>query len=75
MLNLQPVRERLGPDFEPFVISLSDGRRFEIPHRDFIAVGVRVVVVLDTDDRSYKVDPLHIVSVDDVNAERNSNGN
>ena len=74
MLNLQHVRERLGPNFEPFVLSLSDGRRFEVPHRDFIAVGRGVVVVLDKDDASHKIDALHIVSIDDAAPQQSSNG-
>jgi hypothetical protein len=74
MLNLQHLRDRLGPAFEPFTIALSDGRRFEIPHRDFIAVGKGVVVVLDDTDASHKIDALHIVSIDDPAPQQNSNG-
>lgn len=73
MLNLQHVRERLGSDFRPFVIGLSDGRALSVPHPDFIAVGRGFVVVLDNDDREYRLDPLHMVSIDDPPAQQ-SNG-
>jgi hypothetical protein len=68
MLNLQHIRERLGRDFEPFTIRLSDGRRFEVPHPDFIAVGRGVVLIVDEKDNSYKFDALHIVSLDSPKA-------
>jgi hypothetical protein len=68
MLNLQHIRERLGRDFEPFTIRLSDGRRFEVPHPDFIAVGRGVVLIVDEKDNSYKIDALHIVSLDSPKA-------
>ena len=74
MLNLQPLRERLGPDFKPFTLRLSDGRSFLIPHRDFIAVGRGIVSVIDDRDVSHTVDPLHIVSIDEPVLPENSNG-
>lgn len=64
MLNLQHVRDRLGPDFAPFKIRLSDGRTFDVPHPDFIAVGRGIVVLVDAQDRTHTIDPLHIVSLD-----------
>jgi hypothetical protein len=74
MLNLQHIRERLGPDFQPFTISLSDGRTFLIPHRDFIAVGRGLVSVIDQSDIQHTIDALHIVSIDDSVSQPNSNG-
>lgn len=64
MLNLQPIRDRLGPEFQPFVIRLSDGRSFTVPHPDFIAVGRGLVLLVDEEDRSHILDALHIVSID-----------
>ena len=64
MLNLQHVRDRLGPNFEPFIIRLTDGRSLEIPHPDFIAVGRGIVVLVDSDDRTHMIDPLQMVSLD-----------
>ncbi len=64
MLNLQHIRDRLGPNFRPFSIRLSDGRSFDVPHQDFIAVGRGIVLLVDADDRSHIIDALRIVSVD-----------
>ena len=74
MLNLQPLRDRLGRNFQPFTIHLSDGRSFSIPHPDFVAVGPRVSSVIDARDVSHTLYPLHIVSLGEVVARRESNG-
>ena len=66
MLNLQDIRDRLGPEFRPFMIHVSGGRRFEVPHPEFIAVGRGAVVVIDKGDVSHKLDALHVVSIHDV---------
>jgi hypothetical protein len=66
MVNLNPIRDRLTGPFSPFVIHLTDGRKFEVPHRDFIAVGRGVVVVVDKHDSTHTVDSLHIVSITDA---------
>jgi hypothetical protein len=62
-VNLKPIRDRLERPFSPFVIHLSDGRNFAIPHRDFIAVGKSVVSIVDRHDSTHTVDALHIVSI------------
>ena len=67
-VNVEQIRKRLHEDFSPFVIRLSDGRKFPIPHPDYIAVGKHLVIVIDNDDYSVKIDPLHIVSLDDIRA-------
>ena len=74
MLNLQHLRERLSPTFQPFTISLSDGRCFAVPHRDFIAVGRGLVSVIDENDIQHTLDPLHITSLDDTVARSENNG-
>lgn len=70
MLNLQNIRERLGPDFKPFVLRLTDGRKFEVPHRDFVTVGKGIVVHIDEEDVARVFDALHIVSVEDLPRQR-----
>ena len=70
IMNLDPIRERLSNGFEPFVLVTTDGRRFEVPHHDFIAVGKNLVVVLDQKDHSTKIDALHIVSIEDSGAKK-----
>lgn len=74
MLNLDHIRNRLGPLFQPFTIRLSDGRSFEVPHPGFIAVGRGVVSVIDQNDVQHTLDGLHIVSVNDVAPQQNPNG-
>jgi hypothetical protein len=66
MLNLQHIRDRLGPTFQPFAINLFDGRRLVVPHPDFIAVGRGVVSVIDAQDVGHLIDALHIVSIDNA---------
>ncbi len=61
-LSLEPLRDRLAERFAPFVINLSDGRKFKVPHRDFIAV--------DECDSTHTVDALHIVSISDAPPKR-----
>ncbi len=74
MLNLQHLRDRLGPNFQPFSISLSDGRSFLVPHRDFIAVGRGLISVIDPDDIQHTIDPLHITSIHDTVPHQDKNG-
>ena len=66
MLNLNPIRDRLNGPFTPFVIHLTDGRKFAVPHRDFIAVGKGVVSIVDKRDSTHTVDALHIVTINDL---------
>jgi hypothetical protein len=65
-MNVEQILKRLHEDSSPFVIRLSDGRKFSIPHQDFIAVGRHKVAVIDDDGYAVTIDPLHIVSLDDV---------
>ena len=63
---VEQIRKRLENGFVPFALRLSDGRRFQVPHRDFIAVSPKVVVVIEADQLAVSINPLHIVSVDDL---------
>ena len=40
-------------------------RRFEVPHRDFLAVTSRTIVVIDDKDVSHTISPLHVVFIED----------
>ena len=62
---MEQIRKRVHEDPKPFVIRLSDGRRFPIPHQDFIAIGKHAIVVIDGQGYAVNIDPLHIVSLDD----------
>lgn len=59
------IRERLRNGFQPFVLRLSDGRDLAVPQRDFIALHLKVVVVIDGNGISRTINPLHIVSIND----------
>ena len=65
MLNLKPIRDRLEGRCAPFVVHLSDGRRFAIPQRDCIAVGKSVISMVDRHDWTHTVDSWHLVSISD----------
>ena len=70
MLNLNVIRERLRNGFRPFAMVTTDGRRFVVPHPDFIAVGKGIVVLLHEDDTSTTLDALHIVSVESISTRK-----
>ena len=74
MLNLKPIRDRIGHPFQPFTIRLSDGRSFDVPHQDFIAIGRGVVSVVDQEDGTHTLDALHIVSIDEAARQQGPNG-
>jgi len=67
-MNTELIRLRMRGGFKPFVLHLSDGRKFKILHPEFIMVGKGVVVVLREDDLVETLDALHIVSLEDINA-------
>jgi hypothetical protein len=70
-MNVEVLVKRLRGGFRPFVIRLTDGRAFAVPHPEFIAVGRRAVVVVDKEGDPVYVDPLHIVSVDEKAVRKN----
>ena len=59
------IKERLSNGFKPFAIRLSDGRRFVVPQRDFIAFTQRKIALFDEQGVSHVINALHIVSIDD----------
>ncbi|MBI2926006.1 MAG: hypothetical protein HYY24_09905 [Verrucomicrobia bacterium] len=63
---IERIRKRLSNGFHPFTIRLSNGQRFLVPQRDFIAFSAKVVVVIDQEDISHTINPRHIVSVEEA---------
>ena len=64
-MDIAGVREALHKQpFEPFAIRLADGRSLPVPHRDFVALTPRRVIVGAEDDSWAVVEPLLIVSLD-----------
>lgn len=68
-MNTEQIRLRLRGGFRPFVLHLSDGRKFKILHPEFVLVGKGIVAVLREDDLVETLDALHILSVEDIKAE------
>lgn len=62
-MNLADIRKRLNNGFRPFVIRTSDGREFPVPHKEFIFLTKRSVIVADQEGYVDILDPLHIASV------------
>jgi hypothetical protein len=62
---IEKIREHLEPSFRAFALRLSDGRRFEVPRRDFLALTSRTIVVIDNKDVSHTISPLPVVSIED----------
>jgi hypothetical protein len=66
-MDIAGVREALNRNpFEPFVMRLADGRSLPVPHRDFVALTPRRVIVGAEDDSWSVVEPLLIVSFDSM---------
>lgn len=64
-MDLHGIREALHKQpFEPFTIRLADGRSFFVPHPELVAVGKRLVIVVEKNDSWSKIEPLLIVSLD-----------
>ena len=68
MMSVEEIRRRLTKGFQPFSIFLSDGRKYDVPHPEFILVTRRSVAVADADGFIDTLDPLHIVSLEDPTA-------
>ena len=63
---IEQIKKRLENGFVPFVLRLSDGRRLAVPHRDFIAVSPRIVVVIDEDQLAGNISPIHILAIHEL---------
>ena len=74
-MDIKGVQELLHRQpFEPFTIHLADGRAFPVPHRDFVALTPRRVIVGFEDDSWAIVEPILIVSLESMPA-KSENGN
>ena len=62
-MNLEEVRKKITNGFRPFILRTSDGREFPVPHREFVMVTKRSVVVADEEGFVDILDPLHIASI------------
>ena|SRR5262245_61648121 len=62
-MSLEDIRKRLANRFRPLVIRTSDGREFPVPHREFVFLIKRSVIVADEEGYVDILDPLHIAFV------------
>ena len=65
-VNVDDIRKRLEGKFVPFKLRTSDGWKIKVPHREFIMVTQRRVVVADRTGYVNVLDPLHIVSIEEA---------
>ncbi|HEY3854702.1 MAG TPA: hypothetical protein VGO67_09945 [Verrucomicrobiae bacterium] len=62
-MNIRELKKRVsGGGFSPFEICTTDGRKFNIPHPEFILIGKYYIAVVDKEGFINEIDPLHIVS-------------
>ena len=64
-MSVEDIHKRIETGFVPFKIRTSDGHSFPVPHREFIMVTQRRVVVADKKGYVNVLDPLHIVSIEE----------
>ena len=67
-MAIDDIRKRLEGGFVPFKVRTSDGHEFKVPHREFIFVTQRRVVIADRRGFVNVLDPLHIVSIEESRA-------
>lgn len=64
------LRKRIrGHGFRPFRVHLFDGRSYEVPHLEFIAVSQRLVAIMNEIGLSDLIDPSRIVLVEEIAAQ------
>jgi hypothetical protein len=66
-MSIEKLRQRLE-EFRPFTLQLSSGKSYHVPHRDFIAVHPKMIVVIDAKGISHTISPLHVVAISEEEA-------
>jgi len=67
-MDLADVQRKLADGFRPFVIRTSDGHEFSVPHKEFIFLTKRSVIVADEQGFVDILDPAHITSLRELGA-------
>jgi hypothetical protein len=73
-MNSKLISERINTTTTPFVFRLSDGTRVRVVHPDFVAVSPGQIVVIGEDEGLTRVDPLHVVAIEELPPKKRSNG-
>ena len=63
---IEQIKSRLESGFHPFTLELSSGKKIRVPHRDYIAVHPKLIVVIDQKGISHTISPLRVVSIDEA---------
>ena len=74
-MNVEKIRKRLSGGFRPFLLRTSDGREYQIPHPEFIALAKNEVVVVNSNGDFDILDALHIVSIKLIKSESKTSSN
>jgi hypothetical protein len=73
-VNVELIRARLKNGFRPFAIVTSSGNRYPVPRPEFLMVTPRTVAVADRRGYAAVLDPLHVVSLEDLPARPSGRG-
>jgi hypothetical protein len=73
-MNSKLISERVNSSPAPFALRLSDGTRVPVIHPDFVAVSPGQVVVIGQDEGITRIDPLHVVAVEERPPRKRSKG-
>lgn len=65
-MTIRDIQERLTGPFVPFKLRTSDGAEFPVPHREFIFLTSKRVVVANAEGYVNILDPSHIVSIEEA---------
>ena len=69
-MNTERIRQKLSNGFRPFALQLSSGKRYVVPHPEFIMVGKNVVAVMGRDDSVVTIDALDIADIEDLPSDK-----
>ena len=73
-MNSKIIRDRVNTLPAPFVFRLSDGTRVRVVHPDFVAVSPGQIFVIDPDESVTRIDPLHVVAIEELPPQKRTNG-
>ena len=73
-MNSKLISERINDTPTAFVFRLSDGTRVPVAQPDFVAVSPGQVVVIGEDEGITRIDPLHVVAIEELPPRKRSNG-
>lgn len=70
MVNVEHIRARLQGQFRPFTVVTFSGHKYPVPHPDYLFLTPRTVIVADAQGYTASLDPLHMVSLEDIHGNR-----